>query len=131
MSGQMETPLKRVRGLGPARSGAHHWWLERLTSVSTLILFGWLIVSLLRLPALDRGTVVEWLSSPFAGVPMALLVVSTFWHLKLGLAVAVEDYVHEEGAKLFWLTLINFLSLLGAGIALFAILKIAIAGSAA
>jgi succinate dehydrogenase / fumarate reductase membrane anchor subunit len=130
MSGRMETPLKRVRGLGPARSGAHHWWLERLTSVSTLILFAWLIVSLIRLPALDRATVVEWLASPLAATPMALLIVSTFWHLKLGLAVVVEDYVHD-GARLFWLTLINFLSLLGAGIALFAILKIAIAGSAA
>lgn len=130
MSGRMETPLKRVRGLGTARSGAHHWWLERLTSVSTLILFGWFILSLVRLPALDRTTVTEWLASPLAGVPMALLVVSTFWHLKLGLAVFVEDYVHD-GARLFWLTLINFLSLLGAGIALFAILKIAIAGSAA
>lgn len=126
----METPLKRVRGLGAARSGAHHWWLERLSSVATLILFGWLIVSLVRLPALDRATVVEWLASPLAGVPMALLVVSTFWHLKMGLAVVVEDYVHD-GARLFWLTLIKFLSLLGAGIALFAILKIAIAGSAA
>ncbi len=130
MSSRMETPLKRVRGLGSARSGAHHWWLERVSSVATLILFGWFIVSLVRLPALDRGTVVEWLSSPFAGVPMALLIVSTFWHLKMGLAVVVEDYVHD-GARLFWLTLIKFLSLLGAGIALFSIFKIAIAGSAA
>ncbi len=130
MSARMETPLKRVRGLGSARSGAHHWWLERLSSVATLILFGWFIVSLVRLPALDRGTVTEWLASPLAGVPMALLVIATFWHLKMGLAVVVEDYVHD-GARLFWLTLIKFLSLLGAGIALFSILKIAIAGSAA
>ena len=128
---KMETPLGRVRGLGSARSGAHHWWRERLTSLSTLILFGWFFVSLARLPAYDRGTVVEWLASPLAAVPMALLVISTFWHLKLGLIVVVEDYVHEEGGKLFWVTLINFLAVLGAALALFAILKIAILGSAA
>jgi len=128
---KMETPLRQVRGLGSARSGAHHWWLERLTSVATLVLFAWFIVSLLRLPGLDRGTVIEWLSSPFAGVPMALLIVSTFWHLKLGLIVVVEDYVHEEGGKLFWVTLINFLAILGAGLALFSILRIATTGSPA
>lgn len=127
----METPLGRVRGLGSARSGAHHWWLERLTSVSTLILSGWLLVSILRLPSFDRGTVVEWLASPLAGVPMALLVISTFWHLKMGLIVVVEDYVHEEGSKLFWVTLINFAAILGAGLALFSLLKIATTGSPA
>ena len=125
----METPLGRVRGLGSARSGAHHWWLERLTSLSTMILFVWFIVSLVRLPSIDHAIMVEWLSSPLASVPMALLVVSTFWHAKLGLIVVVEDYVHEEGGKLFWVTLINFAAILGAGLALFAILKIAL-GSA-
>lgn len=125
----METPLGRVRGLGSARSGAHHWWLERLTSLSTLILFVWFIVSLLRLPALDHAIVVEWLSSPLAAAPMALLVISTVWHAKLGLIVVVEDYVHKEGGKLFWVILINFAAILGAALALFAILKIAL-GSA-
>ena len=128
---KMETPLGRVRGLGSARHGAHHWWLERLTSVSTLILFVWFIVSLLRLPEIDRGTVVEWLGAPFGAVPMALLIVSIFWHLKLGLIVVIEDYVHEDGNRLFWVTIVNFLAVLGAGLALFAILKIALSGSAA
>jgi len=125
----METPLGRVRGLGSARSGAHHWWMERLSSLATLILFVWFIVSLLRLPALDHAIMVEWLSSPLASVPLALLVVSTFWHAKLGLIVVIEDYVHEEGGKLFWVTLVNFAAILGAALALFAILKIAL-GSA-
>ena len=127
----METPLGRVRGLGSARSGAHHWWLERLTSVSTLILFVWFIVSLVRLPMLDQATVVDWLSSPLVAAPMALLILSTFWHLKLGLIVVIEDYVHEEGGKLFWVTVVNFLAILGAALALFALFKIAFAGSAA
>lgn len=125
---RMETPIARVRGLGSARSGAHHWWVERLTSVSTLILFLWLAVSLLRLPALDHGTVVDWLASPLAAVPMLLLVASTFWHLKLGLQVVIEDYVHEEGSKVFALVLLNFFVIAAAAMAIFAVLKIAFGG---
>lgn len=128
---KMVTPLGRVRGLGSAKSGAHHWWLERLTSVSTLILFLWFLVSLARLPGLDHQTVTQWLASPLAAVPMLLLVVSLFWHAKLGLIVVVEDYVHEEGGRLFWVVVINFLAVLGAALAAFSILKIAFAGSPA
>ena len=126
----METPLARVRGLGAAGAGAHHWWEERLTSVSTLLLSVWLIVALLRLPDLGHATLAEWLARPLAAVPMLLLTVSLFWHAKLGLIVIVEDYVHEEGGRLFWVVVINFLAILGAALALFAILKIAFTGSA-
>lgn len=127
---RMESPIGRVRGLGSARSGAHHWWLERVTSVSTLLLFIWFIVSLLRLPGLDHETVTEWLASPIVAVPMLLLTISTFWHLKLGLQVVIEDYVHEEGSKLFSILLLNFLTIAGAALAFFAILKIAFGGDA-
>ncbi len=127
----IQTPIARVRGLGSARSGARTWWLERLTSVSTLLLFVWLIVSLLRLPALDFAGVTAWLGSPLAAVPMLLLIVSTFWHLKLGLQIVIEDYVHEEGLKLFSIILLNFFVLAGAALALFAVLKIAFGGEAA
>jgi succinate dehydrogenase / fumarate reductase membrane anchor subunit len=126
----MQTPIARVRGLGSARSGAHHWWLERLTSVATLILFLWLAVSLLRLPALDHGSVTEWLGQPLAAVPMLLLIAATFWHLKLGLQVVIEDYVHEEGTKLFTVMVLNFFVLAGAALAIFAVLKIAFGGEA-
>lgn len=122
----METPLARVRGLGASGEGAEHWWHERLTSVSTLLLLVWLAVSLLRLPALDHQTLTAWLAEPLAAVPMLLLIVSTFWHIRLGLRVIVEDYVHEEGGKLFWIVLIDFASILAAGLATFAVLKIAL-----
>ena len=127
----METPLGRVRGLGASGDGAEHWWHERLTSISTFLLLIWLIVSLLRLPALDYATVVEWLSNPLAAVPMLLLIVSTFWHLKLGLQVVVEDYVHEEGLRLFSVVLVNFFAVAGAALAIFALLSIAFGGEAA
>lgn len=127
---RMETPLKRVRGLGSAGSGAHHWWLERLTAIATLVLLVWLAVSLIRMPGLDQATLKQWLAAPLAAVPMLLLIVAVFWHLKMGLQVIVEDYVHTDGPKLFWITLINFLSLFGAGLAIFAVLKIALGGGA-
>lgn len=127
---RMETPIGRVRGLGSAKSGAHNWWLERLTSVSTLLLFVWFVVSLLRMPSLDYRSVVEWLSEPLVAVPMLLLIVSTFWHLKLGLQVVIEDYVHEEGMKFFSITLLNFFTIALAALALFSVLKIAFGGGA-
>ncbi len=125
---KMVTALGRVRGLGSARAGATHWWHERLTSVSTLLLLIWFFVSLARLPDFHHQTVSEWLAAPLAAVPMLLLIVSVFWHLAAGLRVVVEDYVHEEGSKLFWLVLINFASLFGAALSLFAVAKIAFGG---
>jgi succinate dehydrogenase / fumarate reductase membrane anchor subunit len=127
---RMETPLSRVRGLGSARSGARHWWHERLSSIATFVLFVWFIASILRLPSLDYGVVIAWLRDPIAAVPMLLLIVATFWHLALGLKVIVEDYVHDEGLKLFTLILINFFAVGGAALAFFSILKIAFGGDA-
>ena len=126
----MRTSLGRVRGLGSARSGATHWWHERLTSVSTLILLVWFFVSLLRLPDFSYATVTQWLAAPLAAVPMLLLILSVFWHLASGLRVVVEDYVHEEGGKLFWLVAINFASLFAAALSIFAVLRIAVGGAA-
>ena len=125
-----KTPLGRVRGLGAAGEGAEHWWHERLSSVASLLLTIWLIVSLLRLPSLDHQTIAEWLSQPLSAVPMILLVFTAFWHSKMGLQVIVEDYVHDEGGKLFWILLISFAAILGGALAIFSVLKIALGGDA-
>ena len=115
----------------PAHDAAHHWGLERMLSVSTLLLFVWFFVSLWRLPALDQQSVAEWLRNPLAAVPMLFLIVSTFWHLKMGLVVVVEDYVHEAGNRFGWVLVINLASLFAAGLAILSVLKLALAGSAA
>jgi succinate dehydrogenase / fumarate reductase, membrane anchor subunit len=127
---ESETPLAQARGLGSAKHGAEHWWTERLTSASTLFLFLWLGVSLARLPDLAHGSIRDWLSAPVNATFMLLLIVSTAWHSKLGMQVIIEDYVHEEGNKLFTLMLVNFAIVAGAALALFSVLKIAL-GTAA
>jgi succinate dehydrogenase / fumarate reductase membrane anchor subunit len=124
------TPLAQARGFGSAGHGAGHWWHERLSSAACLLLYVWLLVSLLTLPALDHRGVTEWLKQPSAAVPMLLLVLATFWHLKMGLKVIVEDYVHEEGNRFLAILLIDFAAVAGAAFALFAVLKIAL-GTAA
>lgn len=129
MNRRMDTPLGRVRGLGPARHGAQNWWAFRVNSVALLLLSAWLLASLLTLPALDYATVLEWLRDPLAAVPMALLVGATFWHVQHGLREVIDDYVHDED-KVFWLVLLNFFVLVGAALGIFAVLKIAFGGAA-
>jgi succinate dehydrogenase / fumarate reductase, membrane anchor subunit len=125
-----ETPLRQARGLGSARKGAHHWWLERLSAAATLVLFIWFFVSLGRLPAYDHGTITQWLADPLAAAPMILLIASLFWHSRMGLIVIIEDYEHES-LRLLLVVLTNFLAILGAALAIFAVLKIAFTGTAA
>jgi succinate dehydrogenase / fumarate reductase membrane anchor subunit len=122
------TGIGRVRGLGSAKHGAMHWWRQRVTAVSNLLLVTWFVVSLFRLPALDHATVVSWVGSPLVAVPLVLLTISVFYHLRLGLQVVVEDYVHEEAGKVFFILLLNFYAIAGAALAIFSILKIAFGG---
>jgi succinate dehydrogenase / fumarate reductase membrane anchor subunit len=123
------TEIGRVRGLGSAKEGAHHWWIQRLTAGSNLLLMLWFLFSLLRLPHYDYATILAWLSTPLAAVPMILLVASTFWHFRLGLQVVIEDYQHDE-SRVIALVLLNFYTVAMAAFAIFAILKIAFTGGA-
>ena len=128
--GDSSTPLGKVRGLGSAREGGQHWLSERVTSVALLLLGVWLIAALLFLPSLDQRTLAEWLQSASAAVPMALFVIVGFIHALQGMKVVVDDYVHEEGNRFALNTLLLFLAVGGAAIALFALAKIAFGGAA-
>lgn len=125
------TNIGRVRGLGSAKSGTHHWINQRVTAVGNMILVLWLIFSFLILPGLDYASVTGWLAQPLVAVPMMLMVISIFWHLRLGLQVLIEDYVHEDGLKFGVILLLNFYAIGGAALGLFAIAKIAFAGTPA
>jgi succinate dehydrogenase / fumarate reductase, membrane anchor subunit len=120
------TRLGRVRGLGSARSGTHHWTLQRITAIANLALLVWLLISLVSGAAGSFDGFHSWLSSPFAAVPMALLAISAFTHLRLGLTVLIEDYLHGEAGKLAALVLLTFFSWGGMIFALFCIAKIAL-----
>ena len=123
--GESSTPLGRVRGLGSAREGGEHWLTERVTSIALLLLGTWFIASLLLLPTLDQRTVLEWLHAPSGAIPMALLIVVGFKHALDGVKVTVDDYVHEPGNNFVINTLLLFLAVAGAAIALFALATIA------
>lgn len=120
--------MGRVRGLGSAHSGSHHWWLQRVTAMGNVVLTIWLVVSLLRLPSLDYGTVTGWLATPWAAVPMILFVINVFWHLRLGLQVVIEDYVHG-GLRIVAMGLLHAWTFGAGAFALFSIFKIAFAGT--
>ena len=127
----METPLGKVRGFGSAGEGARNWWHERLSAIGALALLTWFFVSLVRLPGLDHSVVTEWLSSTINAAGMLLLVLTVFWHIRLGMQVVIEDYVHEEGNKTFLLLLLNFAVAVAVAIAAVALFKLAAGGSAA
>ncbi len=122
------TGLGRVRGLGSAKHGSMHWWQQRVTAVGNLLLVTWFVVSLFRLPSFEHGVIVQWLGQPFAAVALILMTISVFYHLRLGLQVIVEDYVHEEAGKVLFVLLLNFYAIAGGALAVFSILKIAFGG---
>lgn len=128
--GTSATPLAKDRGLGPAGSGGEHWIAERVMSVALLLLGAWLVASLLMLPDLNQRTVAEWLSAPSGAVPMALFIVTAFAHALDGMKVVTDDYVHDEGNRFALNTLLLFLAVGGAALALFALARIAFGGDA-
>jgi succinate dehydrogenase / fumarate reductase, membrane anchor subunit len=123
--GDSATPRGRVRGLGSAGHGGEHWLTERVTSIALLMLGTWLLASLLFLPQLDQRTIVEWLRAPSGAVPMALLIIIGFKHGLDGVKVVVDDYVHEAGNNFVVNTLMLFLAVGGAALALYALARIA------
>lgn len=124
------TRLGRVRGLGSSHHGSQHWLQQRLTALANILLVTWFVVSLIRLPLTNHGSVVSWASNPTVAFALILLVVSVFWHLRLGLQVLIEDYVHGEATRLLSLVLLNFFAIGGAAYGIFAIVRIALAPAA-
>ena len=121
----LQTPLGRVRGLGSAGNGVHHWWVQRLTSLALVPLAVWLLVSLLTLPGLDFVTLVSWMAGTWTASLLTLFVLIACWHSSLGIQVILEDYVHEAGLKTLSLVLSGFIHAVLAAVGVFAVLRIA------
>ncbi|MED5547138.1 MAG: succinate dehydrogenase, hydrophobic membrane anchor protein [Pseudomonadota bacterium] len=120
------TSIGRVRGLGSAKHGAHHWLIQRFTAVGNLFLMIWLAASILLLDDLSYVTVIDWISAPIPAVAMGLLIVSTFWHARLGVQVMMEDYVHDHGTKFACLAALNIAVFAGAAFGVLCVLRLAL-----
>lgn len=124
------TDLGRARGLGSAKHGVGHWIVERVTSIALVPLSLWGVFSALTLSRLGFDGAATWLHSPVNAVLAALLIGVSFQHMHAGLRVVVEDYIHTSGAKATLLLLNLFVCVLGAALAVFCILKVALTGGA-
>jgi succinate dehydrogenase / fumarate reductase membrane anchor subunit len=123
-AGKMSTPLARVRGFGAAKSGTEHFWRQRLTAVANVpltIAFVLILVSLLRS---NHAGAAQILGSPLVAKNMLLFIVSITSHMRIGMQVVIEDYVHDERLKLVALMANTFFSLAVALASAYGILKL-------
>ncbi|KZY93240.1 MULTISPECIES: succinate dehydrogenase, hydrophobic membrane anchor protein [unclassified Erythrobacter] len=124
------TSIGRVRGLGSAHEGAHHWLVQRFTAIGNLALMLFLAFSLALLPDYSYGTVAGWAAHTLPATALALLIISVFWHARLGLQVLIEDYVHDAGTKFGVIALLNLATIGGGAFGLVSIARLALGGAA-
>ena len=124
----MKTPMKRVRGLGSAKTGTDHFWTQRLSAAATMLLAIALVVVLAGTVGKDAVAARAVLAQPLVAVLLLLFIFSGIAHMRIGMQVIIEDYVHEEGAKVIALGLNTFFSAIIAVVCLFAVLKLSFGG---
>ena len=122
----MKTHLARVRGLGSAKEGSHHWWMQRLTAIALIPLTVWFAISIIGIVGADHAAVVNWFSSPVISIFMILFVSTMVYHSTLGVQVVIEDYIHKERWKFGLLIVLKFLGITLGVVAVFSILKLAL-----
>ena len=122
--GKMSTPLARVRGLGAARSGTRDFWRQRLTAVANVPLTIAFIVIVVALLGRNHAAVVQILGSPLVAIIMLLFIMSVTMHMRLGMQVIIEDYVHDEGAKFILIMANTFFTIAIALTSIYGILKL-------
>jgi succinate dehydrogenase / fumarate reductase membrane anchor subunit len=122
----MRSGLGRVRGLGSARDGVSHWWMQRLAAVALVPLSLWFVFSVAALRGASQADVQAWIASPFVTVLLLLVVVATFLHLAMGLQTVIEDYIRDGVAKVAALLVVKWACVLFGLASVLAILRIAI-----
>lgn len=101
------TPLGRVRGLGSAKDGTGHWWMQRLTALALVPITVWFVISVIGMAGASYAEFSAWLANPLVAGLFLILIAATFYHAVLGLQVVVEDYLHNEGVKIATLLVIK------------------------
>ncbi len=122
----MDYRTPSARGLGSAKDGTHHWWMQRITAIALVPLTVWLVASLVAIGAADHARTVQWLRSPVVGIALLLTIAALFHHAQLGLQVVIEDYVHTEWKKHAALIAVKLLAIAVAAAAAFNVLRVAL-----
>ena len=122
------TPLARVRGRGAARSGTGHFWRQRLTAVANIPLTIAAIIIIITLLGRNQAAAAQILGSPLVAIIMLLFIISVTVHMRIGMQVIIEDYVHGEGMKLALIALNTFFTIAVGVASIFALLKLAFGG---
>lgn len=120
----MRTPLKNVRRLGSAKEGTDHFWRQRVTSVAALLLLPFMLWIALALVGADYETVRRTLGNPVVAILIVLFIATSVIHMRIGMQVIIEDYVHAEGAKIALLMLNTFFAILVGIASVFAVLRL-------
>ena len=129
METDTRSAIARVRGLGSAKEGVQHWWVQRLTAVALVPLSIWFVAGLVSLAGAPQADAAAWIARPLNATLMILTLGLTFHHAQLGLQVVIEDYVHAEGPKLALLILVKLLALALALAGALAVLRLMIGGA--
>lgn len=124
----MRTPLGKVRGLGSAKDGTEHFWVQRMSAVAMVPLAIFFIIFLIRYAGAPYAEVIGALSNPIVAVLFGMMVIAGLVHMRIGMQEIILDYVHSEGLKFLSLMLNTFFAMLIGGLCLFAVLKIAFVG---
>ncbi|MEM9532086.1 MAG: succinate dehydrogenase, hydrophobic membrane anchor protein [Pseudomonadota bacterium] len=125
----LEHPLARVIGLGSAKAGVEHWWVQRLTAVALVPLTLWVVVLLLKTQPLDYVATYNLVVNPINAALLACWSVAMLWHAQLGLQVVIEDYIHTPWMEITAHISVKFLALLGSAVSVLSIVRIAAGGT--
>lgn len=120
------SPISRARGLGSAKQGTHHFWMQRVSAVALIPLALWFVYSVAQLPGASYSAAKHWVSSPSVAVILMLFIAAMVYHSMLGIQVVIEDYVGREGRKLVLLLLSKFIHIVAAVSGIFAVLSLAL-----
>jgi succinate dehydrogenase / fumarate reductase membrane anchor subunit len=121
---EMRTPLGRVRGLGSAKTGTEDFWHQRLTAMANIPLVIAGVVIVISLVGRNHAAAAQILGSPLIAILMLLFIISVTYHMRIGMQVIIEDYVHEETSKIALIVLNTFYTIAVALVSAFAILKL-------